>query len=108
MSPALLRVVSRRRSVLSLLCIGSALWAAPLPAQGEPVDAAAVAKIRDEAFNRSQVMSLMSYLTDVHGPRLTGSPTARRAADYTMSQLKGCGHGESADCARSCRAGRDG
>jgi hypothetical protein len=64
---------------------------APLQAQPENVDAAAMTKIRDEAFNRSQVMSLMSYLTDVYGPRLTGSPIARRAADYTMSQLKGWG-----------------
>ena len=57
----------------------------------ETTDAAAVVKIRDEAFNRSQVMTLMSYLTDVHGPRLTGSPVTRRAADYAMSQLKGWG-----------------
>lgn len=57
----------------------------------EAVDEAAVAKIRDEAFNRSQVMNLMSFLTDVHGPRLTGSPVTRRAADYTMAQLKGWG-----------------
>jgi hypothetical protein len=64
---------------------------APLRAQQEPVDAAAVAKIREEAFNHSQVMTLMSYLTDVHGPRLTGSPVTRRAADYTISQLKGWG-----------------
>jgi hypothetical protein len=63
-----------------------------LPAQTEePIDAAAVAKIRDEAFNRSQVMTLMSYLTDVHGPRLTGSPITRRAADYTIAQLKSWG-----------------
>ncbi|MEQ1693323.1 MAG: M20/M25/M40 family metallo-hydrolase [Gemmatimonas sp.] len=80
-----------RRATLSLMCALTLWSAAPLPAQEEPVDAAAVAKIRDEAFNRSQVMNLMSYLTDVHGPRLTGSPIARQAADYTMAQLKGWG-----------------
>ena len=57
----------------------------------EPVDLAAVAKIRDEAFNRSQVMPVMSYLTDVYGPRLTGSPISRRAAEYTMTQLRSWG-----------------
>ncbi len=61
------------------------------PASDETVDAAAVAKIRDEAFNRSQVMSLMSWLTDVHGPRLTGSPVTRRAAEYTIAQLTSWG-----------------
>ena len=78
-----------RRLMASLLL--STIVAAPLIAQDEAVDLAAVGKIRDEAFNRSQVMTLMSYLTDVHGPRLTGSPVTRRAADYTMSQLKGWG-----------------
>ena len=91
MSLAVFPVVSARRTMLSMLCAIGALTASPLSAQDEPVDAAAVARIRDEAFNRSQVMSLMSYLTDVHGPRLTGSPMARAAADYTMAQLKGWG-----------------
>ena len=62
-----------------------------LHAQAEPLDAAAVAKISDEAFNRSQAMTLLSWLTDVHGPRLTGSPITRRAADWTMDQLRGWG-----------------
>ena len=73
-------------TIAALVPCGGAVYA-----QDEAVDAAAVAKIRDEAFNRSQVMTLMSYLTDVHGPRLTGSPVTRRAADYAMSQLKGWG-----------------
>jgi len=73
------------------LLVVTAAAARSVSAQGEPVDVSAVARIRDEAFNRSQVMSLMSYLTDVHGPRLTGSPVARRAADYTVAQLKGWG-----------------
>jgi hypothetical protein len=90
MLPATRVSPSRLRLTLATFLIG---WCAvaPLGAQEEPVDNAAVARIRDEAFNRSQVMSLMSYLTDVHGPRLTGSPIARRAADYTMAQLKGWG-----------------
>jgi hypothetical protein len=72
---------------------GSLLALSSLQAQtgAEPIDDAAVAKIRDEAFNRSQVMDIMSWLTDVHGPRLTGSPIARRAADYAMTTMKGWG-----------------
>ena len=30
----------------------------------------------------------MSYLTDVYGPRLTWSPNARQAAEWTVTQLK--------------------
>src|SRR5690348_16826566 len=33
-----------------------------------------IARIRDEGLNRSHVMETLSYLTDVIGPRLTGSP----------------------------------
>mgnify|MGYP000579341014 CR=1 FL=1 len=83
-----LRTLARVTSIALPLALGPVL----LQAQAdEPVDTAAVARIRDEAFNRSQVMSLMSYLTDVHGPRLTGSPVTRRAADYTIAQLKSWG-----------------
>ena len=54
----------------------------------ESVDLTAVAKIRDEALQRSQVMELTSYLTDVHGPRLTGSPNTKVAAEWTMNKMK--------------------
>src|SRR5258708_6290634 len=53
----------------------------------EPVDPAALAKIRDEAFNHSQVMETAGYLTDVIGPRLTGSPNIRRGQEYAVKRL---------------------
>lgn len=86
--PRYARTVSR---IALAFVVATGAVTAPLYAQSENVDAAAMAKIRDEAFNRSQAMSIVSYLTDVYGPRLTGSPIARRAADYAMSQLKGWG-----------------
>ncbi|HYG18913.1 MAG TPA: hypothetical protein VD816_08285, partial [Ohtaekwangia sp.] len=54
----------------------------------EKVDTAIVSKIKDEGFNRSQVMQILSMLTDVHGPRLTGSPGYKAAADYAKSTLQ--------------------
>lgn len=44
-------------------------------------------KIKDEGMNRSQVMRTISMLTDVYGPRLTGSPQSRVAAEWTANQL---------------------
>ncbi len=45
-------------------------------------------QIRNEAFGgNSKVMETSFYLTDVHGPRLTGSPQARRAAEWAVKQL---------------------
>ena len=43
----------------------------------QPADV--IARIRDEGMNRSQVMQTLSYLSDVIGPRLTGSPNLHRA-----------------------------
>lgn len=57
----------------------------------EPVDLEIVAKIKEEGLQRSQVMETLSYLTDVHGPRLTGSPQIRRAAEWTVQRLRDWG-----------------
>src|SRR5579862_876195 len=46
-----------------------------------------VARIRDEGLNRSQVMATLSYLSDVIGPRLTGSPNLKRANEWTRQTL---------------------
>jgi carboxypeptidase Q len=53
----------------------------------ERVDLDAIYKIKDEGLNRSQVMNTLSYLTDVYGGRLTGSPQIKAAADWTKSKL---------------------
>lgn len=44
-------------------------------------------RIRDEGMNRSQVMQTLSYMTDVIGPRLTGSPNLKRANEWTRDQM---------------------
>lgn len=54
----------------------------PTPDPNDPVE-----KIKDEGMNRSQVMATLSYLTDVIGPRLTGSPNMKRANEWTRDQL---------------------
>lgn len=52
------------------------------PRSNSPIE-----RIRDEGLNRSQVMTTLSYLTDVIGPRLTGSPELRRANEWTRDRL---------------------
>ena len=41
----------------------------------EPIDQKAVDMIRAEGLENSNVMNYMSWMTDVYGARLTGSPT---------------------------------
>ena len=50
-----------------------------------------VGKIKAEAFDRSQVMDTLSYISDVYGPRLTASPEFNQAAQWTMDRLKSYG-----------------
>lgn len=57
----------------------------------EPVDRAAIARIREEGFQRSQVMTFAAYMTDVLGPRLTGSPGLRRAEQWATTTMTGLG-----------------
>jgi carboxypeptidase Q len=46
-----------------------------------------IERIKDEGLNRSQVMRTLEYLTDVLGPRLTGSPALKRADNWTRDKL---------------------
>jgi hypothetical protein len=64
--------------------------AVPVAAQ-EKLDWATLGRIRDEGFRRSQVMETAAQLTDVHGPRLTGSPQYKKAADWARQQLEAWG-----------------
>ena len=50
-----------------------------------------IERIKDEGMNQSQVMETLSYLSDVIGPRLTGSPSMRRANEWTRDKLTGWG-----------------
>src|SRR5262245_38970688 len=65
--------------------------AAPLRQAAEPVDAAAIAKIRDEGLNRSQAGAMFSMFATTIGPRLTGSPAHKRAADWAKERLTAMG-----------------
>jgi carboxypeptidase Q len=46
-----------------------------------------IQRIREEGLKHSQVMTTLSYLTEMIGPRLTGSPNMKRANEWTRSKL---------------------
>jgi hypothetical protein len=53
----------------------------------ESLDMAMYQRIRDEGLNHSHVMEFASALMDGIGPRLTGSPNARKANEWTRDTL---------------------
>jgi carboxypeptidase Q len=72
----------------ALAALAVALLTVALAAQGEErVDYDALYAIKHEAQHNSQVMKTLSYLTDVHGPRLTNSPSMRQAAEWAKTTL---------------------
>src|SRR6266481_6050379 len=47
----------------------------------------AIHQIREEGFADSKVMEIISYLSDVYGPRLTNSPNIKEAAKWTTDKM---------------------
>jgi len=74
------------RNTFIAVLAGLAVAASPV-ITSEKIDPEVNAKIRAEAENNSQIMRSMHYLTDVYGPRLTGSPNFKAAADYAVKQM---------------------
>ena len=73
-------------SVITLIVLVGALLAAE-----ERPDQAVFWKIRQEATGNSQIMRTLHMLTDVHGPRLTGSPNLKAAGEWAIQQMQSWG-----------------
>src|SRR5690348_2340730 len=48
-------------------------------------------QIRAEETAHSEIMRTMHFLTDIYGPRLTGSPNHKAAADWALTRMKSWG-----------------
>ena len=79
-----------RRTLSLSLVISLALVQALPPAtiaQNSDRDEDILARIRKEGMEHSQILKTMHMLTDVYGPRLTGSPNHKRAAEWAIKQM---------------------
>lgn len=54
----------------------------------EKVDLQMVGRIRAEGISNSQVMDHAWFLTDVYGPRLTGSPNLKAASEWARDKFR--------------------
>ena len=77
-----------KRRAVALLMIFSML-SLPVAAQNGGGDI--LGRIRKEATDRSQIMKTMHMFTDVYGPRLTGSPNHKAAAEWAVKQMTAWG-----------------
>ena len=82
-----MKVRSLGAAAMAAVLIACLTALASAQAGHERVDLDAIYRIKDEGLQRSQVMDTLSYLTDIHGPRLTNSPNIRKAAEWAMKRL---------------------
>jgi carboxypeptidase Q len=73
--------------IAAALCVCLAIWAAA----PEKIDLSVLNRIKTEAFERSKVMDNAFYLTDVYGPRLTGSPNIKQAGEWAVKEMTSWG-----------------
>ncbi|HEY0727213.1 MAG TPA: M20/M25/M40 family metallo-hydrolase [Pyrinomonadaceae bacterium] len=62
-----------------------------LPALAQNGTGDVLTRIRAEAMERSQIMKTMHMFTDLYGPRLTGSPNHKAAAEWAVKQMTAWG-----------------
>ncbi len=85
-------MVRKQIALTAALAFVLALPIAPTVVRAEePVDLVMVSRIREEGLRRSQVMETARQISDVIGPRLTGSPQLKQANDWTRSRLEAWG-----------------
>ena len=77
----------RNRTFAAFFC-PILLLASGIAVAQERVDPDAAGRIRDAALNHSQIMNMVGYLTDIAGPRLTGSPNLKLAEEYARDKLR--------------------
>jgi len=78
----------QNRRVVALVLIVS-LLSLSVAAQNGSGDM--LSRIRKEAMEHSQIMKTMHMFTDVYGPRLTGSPNHKAAAEWAVKQMTAWG-----------------
>ncbi len=83
-----------RSRLAAAVCTASLLLTLAAPAQdqgGDKVDLGALTQIKNEAFQHSQVMENLFFISEVYGPRVNNSRNHRAAAEWAMKQMKAWG-----------------
>jgi hypothetical protein len=70
-----------------LIIASAVLFFTTLAQTQSAVDRATISRIKQEALTRSQVMDHVAWMSDVYGPRVTGTPNYTRAAEWAMKRL---------------------
>jgi carboxypeptidase Q len=93
-----MKLLSPAKTVVLMLAWGMSTGLAPFGVLAQAKDATntpepkeAIERIKDQGMTNSQAMAILSYLSDVIGERLTGSPNAKHANEWTRTKLESFG-----------------
>lgn len=80
-----------KKYTLLLLVLNSSLMLVAQNGGGEAKEISVTDVIIKHGIDNSEVMEIASWLTDVYGPRLTGSPMLDKATEWSVETLKDWG-----------------
>ena len=75
-----------KHRLLLIVTLTTVFAATSAPVAQEKVEADVQWKIRREATENSQILRTLHFLTDVYGPRLTGSPNLKAAQEWVVQE----------------------
>jgi carboxypeptidase Q len=79
----------RLKQAAAIVTAAFLISAAPAQEQaGDKVDLDVLARIKSQAYDHSQVMENLYYISEVYGPRVNNSRNHRAAAEWAVKQLK--------------------
>ena len=79
------------RSRIETMAVALALLAVAPTLYAQPANPEIVTAIREEGLQRSQAMEIVSWLSDVYGPRVTGTPAIEAAKDWAAERMRSWG-----------------
>jgi carboxypeptidase Q len=79
------------RKAAAVFAVALALAAFARAGAQERVDQDMLWKFRQEGTNNSKILQTLHVLTDVYGPRLTGSPNLKAAGEWAIDQMHAWG-----------------
>lgn len=78
------------RNIFSSILL-AACWFCRASFAAEVIDHEVIAAIKEEGIQHSQGMETLSYLTDIHGPRFSGTPGYYAAAEWARDRMRDWG-----------------
>lgn len=72
--------------VFSVILLTALVGYSQIPSESE-----VQSNIRKEGLEKSQILRTLHFLTDVYGPRLTGSPNLKAAGEWAIRQMQSWG-----------------